>query len=140
VLGNAWLSVVLHDNRASRTRSIVPVEAVENAGSSEQRAVPRWCAPWCRVATCVVALGLSWWPVTFVLHIAVLVRWHPGAGIAISYGMPLMLLSWALGLGTALLRRGDPASVISERVVVILAVLPPALILLRVPVWLVSFA
>jgi hypothetical protein len=78
--------------------------------------------------------------VTFVLHIAVLVRWHPGAGIAISYGMPLMLLSWALGLGTALLRRGDPASVISERVVVILAVLPPALILLRVPVWLVSFA
>lgn len=85
------------------------------------------------MATCVVALALSWWPMAVHLHIAVLVRFNPGAGIALSYLLPFMIASWALGLCAALMRRGDPASATSERVVLVLASLPLPLFFLRAP-------
>ena len=82
---------------------------------------------------------MTWWPVAFVLHIAVLERRIPGASIAIGYGAPLMLTSWGIGVGLAVSRLGGRAGVVGARVVAILAALPLPLILLRFPVWLASF-
>lgn len=96
------------------------------------------CAKWLRVATCVAALTLAWWPTAFHLHIAVLVKSNPGAGIAMGYGLPFMMASWGLGMCVALMRRGDHASATSERVVLLLAVLPLPLFFLRVPVFLAA--
>lgn len=93
--------------------------------------MPWWCAPWLRVLTCLVALVLAWWPMAVQLHIAVLVQIIPGASIAMSYALPFMMASWALGMCAAVMRRGDPASATSERVVLVLAVLPLPLFFLR---------
>ena len=100
--------------------------------------VPVWCAPWIRVATCVVALAFAWWPTAAHLGIAVSARFNPGAAIAMGYGLPFMMASWGFGFSVALMRRGDPASTTSERIVLMLAILPVPLFFLRVPVWLAS--
>lgn len=103
-------------------------------GEREPPSIPVWRRPWSRVATCVVALAFAWWPTAVLLHIAVLVRSNPAAGIAMGHAAPFMFASWCAGLGAAMMRCGDPASARSERVVVVLAIVPVPLCFLRVPV------
>jgi hypothetical protein len=103
-------------------------------GEKETPGIPVWRKPWLRVATCVVSLAFAWWPTAVHLQIAVLVRLNPAAGIAMGYAAPFMLASWCIGFGAAMMRCGDPASARSERVVVMLAIVPVPLFFLRVPV------
>ncbi len=103
-------------------------------GEREPSSIPVWRKPWLRVVTCVVALAFAWWPTAVHLHIAVLVRFNPTNGIAMGYAVPFMLASWCIGFGAAMMRCGGPASARSERVVMMLAIVPLPLFFLRVPV------
>ena len=113
-------------------------EATKTLSARAPATIPMWCAPWIRVATCVAALVFAWLPTAADLGIAVSTRSNPGAAIALGYGLPFMIASWGLGVFAALMRRGDPASTTSERIVLMLAILPVPLFFLRVPVWLAS--
>src|SRR5262245_61440582 len=105
---------------------------------NERTEVDRRASASTRLATCVLALGLTWWPFAFVLHIAVLVKTNPGAAIALGYVLQVMIASSAVGVLVAVTRRSRPASR-CDRLVIALAVLPVPLIVLRLPVALASY-
>lgn len=96
---------------------------------------PAWWLwyPWIRVVTCVGALVLAWWPAVVDLQISVQARFLPGADIAIGYGLPYMMLSWGAGIYLAMIRFGDPRSLLSDRIVFGIAAVPLPLFFFRVP-------
>jgi hypothetical protein len=53
--------------------------------------------------------------------------------------IPVFLVSWIIGLFVAIARRGDPESATSERLVLVLAILPPADFFLRVSIAIAYF-
>ena len=92
---------------------------------------PRQTPPWLsrtvvvvRWATVPLSVFLSWFPIVFLVNIAVIARREPGAWIAMSYGFPLYFGSWVLGVALAIgrIRLGGARWV--QVVVVTLAVLP----------------
>ena len=92
----------------------------DTAPSSGRAARPWRCAPWLRVLTCVLALVFAWWP-----H-SVLLDWAVNPVQMGGYAIPFFVLSWFIGVFVALARLGDPESAMSERLVLLLAVFPPA--------------
>jgi len=101
-----------------------------SAGSLER---PWWCTPWVRVITCLLALVFAWWPHSVLLYFVVNSVEMGG------YAIPFWVVSWIIGVSIALARRGDPASAKSERVVVVLAILPPTEFLVRASIGIAYF-
>ena len=93
---------------------------------------------WLRVASALLAIFLAWWPVAAFLELAVICRYEPGAAIAGGYILVFGLGSWLLALLIAALRRSAP-SALGKWMVFVVCLLPLAVSLLRVPVYLAMF-